>query len=554
VTNEQDLLNKRSIHDPWPPPSVSWDDGLAVALTWNVTAGLNANGMHAESHPPDLVRNSRVEFDQPFPNGLSIRPETSNLFQSRSNDTDARLLHSTLFDHQTRPMTLKKCDVPGQALQQGTPSHSWMPVFPPTEHLDGLDADLDFFSSSSNEEDQQANNDAQENLTQQLLPRQDGFDEFFASLQRSELTPDYNTSHLPEMNLLASVTPPAVVSADNIDVRLRVQQVEQYVSTILGTVDDIGTNPQKQFVNCCVRAMVFLGQGPDTSMQSKDAINKGVEAFYRLASAASTTTFAESLPNINLMSFIFEVYGHTTLRHDVLLQLRDSMPALDAKRVSIIQDFLDFHLDTVSWSLDKARKLEDNRERVCLTYKAAVELAGKTSPLAVAARYNQAWLMIEDRRAEDALTILESERSICEQAYGIYALHTINWIGTQARAQFYAKQEVQAEMLMREVVLARTKKVFSERHAIYWEVTGRIGLFLLSFAANNTTPTRTQECWEVGEDLLRSALVWRAQWLGESNPQTKKAFVLLKGYLAHRGMSEKAENLYNWLHAELKPL
>lgn len=125
----------------------------------------------------------------------------------------------------------------------------------------------------------------------------------------------------------------------------------------------------------------------------------------------------------------------------------------------------------------------------------------------------------------------------------------MTWIATQARAHYKNGEPQFALSLMEEVVQTRAKCAFHEDHPIYWEVTYRIGLFLFAFAKANRLPDRTEDCWRKGEMIVRDALVWRARRLGPDNPQTSKAYKLLKQYLAMQGKSRDAKGLLSWYRA-----
>jgi hypothetical protein len=366
------------------------------------------------------------------------------------------------------------------------------------------------------------------------------FDNFYEPLVFGQSHQTPTTSPLANINPVMSATPLLFAGSSSTSLQERSTGIETYVTQILGNASDLHKQPAKLFVNSYLRAMAYTGQGMQGHCEA--AIQEAGAAFQDL----TASTFVATLPSLNLMSFIFEVYGHKHLKERLLRHLGSSTRLQDDRKRTVIFGSLRYLLDTVNWSSDM---IDENKARSDSIYKAAVDICGVQSELAVAARFNQAWLLLEADETKKALAILNDERSRCETACGILALQTICWIATQARAHLKNGEPLTAESLMYEVVLTRAKRAFSEHHAIYWEVMGRIGLFLMKFAMEKYIPDRTQEFWDNGERLLRDTLLWRGQHLGPPNPQTQKIFRLLKRYLEHQEKNMDAENLWNWYSA-----
>ena len=364
------------------------------------------------------------------------------------------------------------------------------------------------------------------------------YEPFEAQGQDLSLHPNF----LGDFHLAASVTPRQLPPGSDTDLEVQTR-FQEYVAKLLSTGQDLRNQPAKSFFKSCCEAMIFHGQ--DQRESCSQAVEAASVSFQRLI--ADHASYRMSLPVLNMMSFVFEAYGQKLMKKRILQRLQQATQEMDELKRIVVLGSIDFLLDTADWSSDKAATKLAKTSQV---YTYAVETAGQSSQLAISARYNHAWTLLEAGKPDQALSILNGERSKCETAFGIHSLQTITWIATQARAHLKNGEPLSAEAVMTESALTRAEKAFSQDHPIYWEVMYRIGLFLLNFASNNSLPDRTEFCWVKGEEMVRQTLVWRAQWLGPENPRTATAYKDLKFYLEKQGKNQDATALYSWYRAE----
>ncbi|KPI42267.1 uncharacterized protein AB675_9683 [Cyphellophora attinorum] len=319
---------------------------------------------------------------------------------------------------------------------------------------------------------------------------------------------------------------------------------------VLGRHGGLESSSAETFIRSCFEACVHYGQG--AVKDAEHALDCGVVAFQTLMDGPPPGSFTKSISTLNRVSFLLEVYGHRPLKATVFQHLELRLIGSSKPQWTALQKTLGFLFDTTSWDQAKAR---DNVAKLSEACDMARLAAGnKYSPFALAARYNLAWTLLEAGQHERALEMLNSEKSKCEECFGPYALDTITWTATLARAHAAFGELETAVLLMEEVVLVRTEKAYSKEHPLYWEVRYRVGLFLLHIAEEGKRQRQTPETWAIGEELVKEALLWRGVHLGTGNPQFTNAFQLLKRYLRVQRKQHEASDIWTWYADAIKEL
>lgn len=317
------------------------------------------------------------------------------------------------------------------------------------------------------------------------------------------------------------------------------KQTEIKISAMLGTKQDLRDSPLRFFLMQCCAAAVWYGQ--NDSRRTDSALQTATTAFARIA----MNHYTYSLMILNNMRVLLDSYGHKDIIQHILRKqqdsvIQDSVDVDDQRKPFVIREAIGFMLDTFEWRSDQAQEHVSRVRDICSN---AMQTAGETSPLAISASYNLAWVLLEADEDEEALTILRTHKAHCETTYGLYQIQTITWIATLARAHRKVNDQVTAESLMEETVAVRVEKAFSKEHPLYWEIQFRRGLFMMNFANSGCAGGRTEECWDSGETLFRNTLQWRKTNLGSNNPKTGIAWEWLNYCLRLRGKTDDANEL-----------
>lgn len=515
-SNEEDLLCHLPERESWPS-SVTWvDDSVALSPI-----------------PPPLEHSSGI-FGSP--NGAfgpysfgfgDFLPGPVNTFGVPGFDFYGH--HNQIMDQINRPTRVQ----PHRMVRESSRRTG------PVEQLqqEGLPGEFGEEPPSPESVGEQSAADIQASS----MPSWHDANEQFASLYGA-FDPSTSTQQAPDnlltaINRAASVTPATSTYGTSPNEGDRQTMLARNIDQMLGNAENLRDKPAKLFMRYCCEAMIHYGQGDEPSCI--EAIKRATAPFQTL-STTSKDYYEMTIPTLNNMGVLLQAYGHKFVKRSILQSLKPIAERADSQRRPVLLGSIDFFLDTVDWNKDK---IAGNKETISKIYHAVLQTTDVDSPLAIAARYNEAWVLLEARETARALSILQTEKNRCETVYGIYALQTITWNATQARAHEEAGEAVCAEALMNEVVLTRVEKAFSHDHPIYWEIKYRIGLFLLIFAKKNRLPARTTECWVKGEALLHETLVWRARELGTQNPQTVHAYTMLKKYLVLQNKTRAAADL-----------
>lgn len=271
----------------------------------------------------------------------------------------------------------------------------------------------------------------------------------------------------------------------------------------------------------CYEICVYYSQeiGRDMSLKCKAL----VMAFYKIVETPET--FPWTLSVLHQVSVLLQSYGQHNMKANILRALQRHSYSIQPRQWAVVGKTLEILVATADWeNVDREQYVNSARD----VYLAAKEVTNATSPLAVSARYNQAWILLEADRFRDALDIHSNEQAICESAYGRWAPESINWTATRARAHFKNGDFDTTEALMEETVLVRADRVYGQNHPMYWEARYRSGLWLLTMAERKSRPHRVHDDWARGENIVKQTLEWRCEILGPDNPQTTNAYRWLK--------------------------
>lgn len=307
-------------------------------------------------------------------------------------------------------------------------------------------------------------------------------------------TPDNYAAHhslqLGVFNDAASATPISATIVPGVSTAQAKQQLDEQVRYAMGNTEDLGPVPSAHFMYHCCEAMLWAAR--DRAKERDQAICKATKRFCEMLNTPKG--FSTTLPLLNKLSFITEAYGHRPLKQLILQSLRQTLHRGLPNKLQrgLLQDVFDLLLDTAQWTDDTAA---NNKARADRIYTAAVAATNNMSKFALAARYNQAWVLLENKQFGDAYEILLRESSQCESVFGTHDLQTICWLATLARAHLMRGEARRAVSLMKESVVTRAEDAYHRNHPLYWEIRHRIGLFLCKLAKDNTIPDSTEDFW-----------------------------------------------------------
>ncbi len=303
----------------------------------------------------------------------------------------------------------------------------------------------------------------------------------------------------------------------------------------------------RNFLRFSCMAALYDGQrdkdvpGSYTATKSSQAISSAVTTFSMIVNFA----IDDSLALLNNMVYLLSMYGQMQMAMSILEHIKKSLGADDCfPTPAFVCDTLNF-MTSITEPGSASLPCYDLQR-----LKAAVEAASSipNAPrLALAAKYNLAWALLEMQQSQEAAEILMRIVPDCEQVFGPHHVQTVTCVSTLARAHLYTGRMVAGERLIDEVMGPRIEKAFSCSHPLYWEFKNRQALFARFRANNLEGDERARRC-EESEHLLRNVLEWRVANLGPNNQQTQRTFRVLRNFYIQSARFEEA----NSLHAVLR--
>jgi hypothetical protein len=514
VSSYQDLLGYLPANSADWPKNVTWQDDPATSTE---SAGDSAQDSDAniDGHPSAREPGAGMTVASRIPDAMVLEANTSSNIpmEMREDNMDhahASALCST-YDNQT----------------------SWSILKNPSSGLEGM-YDLTYLHGN-------------DMLPQTWMPSWDPFEGVVNVVKDfSQPVPYFNTPDICA-NMLISSTPFQMEPPSEQSTETGTEQanVEDVVEAILKDKAGEGSGPARKFAREAIKCCIYEGQANVAGHDRSRAA--AISAFQDLAS--SRVAYQETVTVLNVVSFVLEIYGAQVVKLQLLQQLQRDLKIQDKRKAFVLDQTIAFIIQTCDWDEHAANNMLSVTKEV---WETAVESAGTNSWLAMSAQYNMAWVQLEAGKLEEALSVLSNGRARCETVFGLYSFQTLSWLATQARALFRSGHYASAEAVMTESVSPRTRKAFSENHAVYWEFQYRIGLFMFQLAAKSVQPASTTDYWLRGEDIVRSVLLWRARNLGVDNPRTMHTLKYLQRYLEQQGKKQDAKNLYEWLQAQIK--
>ena len=233
---------------------------------------------------------------------------------------------------------------------------------------------------------------------------------------------------LEQFNRFMSSTPEALAekeSESKIEAMLGHHQSEPEIQAQFVT---------RSFLRFACMAALYDGQcqkgvsGSSAALKASQAISSAVSIFSIILKSA----IDESLALLNSMVYLLSMYGQMQLSISILESIKKSLAVDDYfMTAAFVYDTLTFMTSITDPGSASLPCYDLQRLKAAVEATSSVPNAPR---LALAAKYNLAWALLEMQQSRDAAEILINIMPDCEEVFGPHHIQTVTCISTLARA------------------------------------------------------------------------------------------------------------------------